>query len=327
MKNKKIIIAGGSGFIGQSLAEFFGSDNSIVILTRGLNKAVNNNFGNTILSDKVKDNVRFVQWDGKSAGAWCIELDGADLVINLTGKSVNCRYTAKNKQEIFDSRTDATKAIGQAVQQATKPPKLWINAASATIYRYATDRPQDEYTGEIKNDFSVQVCKLWEKTFFEQRTPFTRKVALRMAVTLGNGGVIIPYLNLCKFGLGGKQGSGNQMYSWVHAEDICRSIDFLFEHPAMEGAYNVSSPNPVTNKTFMQTLRKVTRTAFGLPAYKWMLKIGAFIIGTETELLLKSRWVVPTKLQEAGFVFKYPTLEGAFNNIINNLPRKKYHLF
>ena len=327
MKNKKIIIAGGTGFIGQSLAEYFGNDNQIVILTRGLAQTVNNNFGVTQLNDDAKKNVRLVQWNGKDAGPWCKEVDGADLVVNLTGKSVNCRYTNKNKQEIFDSRTDATKAIGQAIRQAIAPPALWVNAASATIYRHATDKPQDELTGEIKNDFSVQVCKRWEQTFFAEATPNNRKVALRMAVTLGNGGVIVPYLNLCKFGLGGHQGSGKQMYSWVHVEDICRAIEFMFNQPTMAGVYNVSSPNPITNKTFMQTLRNVTHHAIGLPAYAWMLKIGAALIGTETELLLKSRWVVPTKLQEAGFVFKYPNLDGAFKEIIAKLPRKKYHLF
>lgn len=327
MKNKKIIIAGGTGFIGQVLAEYFGRDNSIVMLTRGLQHSTNNNFGSNLISKETRQQVQFVRWNGKDAGEWCKQIDGADIVVNLAGKSVNCRYTKKNRKEIFDSRTNATKALGEAIHAATVPPKLWVNAASATIYRHAVDRPQDEYTGEIQNDFSVQVCKRWEEAFFEQRTPFTRKVALRMAVTLGNGGVIIPYLNLCKFALGGRQGSGKQMYSWVHAEDICRAIEFLYEHTDLEGAYNVCSPNPVTNDTFMQTLRKVTHHAIGLPAFTWMLKIGAALFGTETELLLKSRWVIPAKLQEAGFTFKYPSLEQTFTDIVSCLPRRKYHLF
>ncbi|HVX51190.1 MAG TPA: TIGR01777 family oxidoreductase [Chitinophagaceae bacterium] len=326
MTNKKIIIAGGTGFIGHALAAYFGGTNTIIILSRGGNHAHNNNFGNSPLAGR-SGNVHLVRWNGKDAGDWCKEIDGADVVINLTGKSVNCRYTAKNKREIFDSRTNSTKAIGNAIYNATVPPKLWLNAASATIYRNATDRPQDEYTGEIENDFSVQVCKLWEKTFFDQRTPFTRKVALRMAVTLGNGGVMVPYLNLCKFGLGGRQGSGKQMFSWVHAEDICRAVDFFFEHAELEGVYNVCSPNPVSNQIFMQTLRRVTGHFFGLPAFAWMLKIGAVLIGTETELLLKSRWVVPAKLTEAGFSFKYAKLDDAFTAIISQMPRKRYHLF
>jgi len=327
MKNKKIVIAGGTGFIGQALAEYFGRDNDIVILTRKLHNNANNTFGNNLLSSDAKQHITFVQWNGKDAGDWCSYIDGADLVINLAGKSVNCRYTKKNKQEIFDSRTNATRAIGEAIRASTVPPKLWLNAASATIYRNATDRPQDEYTGDIQSDFSVQVCKRWEESFFAQRTPFTRKVALRMAITLGRGGVIIPYLNLCKFTLGGRQGSGRQMFSWVHAEDVCRVTEFLFEHPAIEGVYNVCAPNPVTNSTFMQTLRKVTRHFIGLPAYTWMLKIGAAILGTETELILKSRWVLPTKLQEEGFAFKYTHVEDAFKEIISHLPRKAYHLF
>jgi len=327
MKNKKIVIAGGTGFIGQAITEYFGNDNIIVIVTRGLRHSVNNTFGYNVSDREIKKNLRIVNWDGKGQDIWCNEIDGADIIINLTGKSVNCRYTKKNKQEIFDSRTNAVKAIGAAIQHATVPPKLWINAASATIYRHATDRPQDEYSGEIENDFSVQVCKLWEKTLFEQRTPFTRKVALRMAITLGNGGVIIPYLNLCKFGLGGRQGGGKQMYSWVHAEDVCRAIEFLFEHTDLEGIYNVCSPSPVNNDTFMATLRKVTGNIIGLPAFTWMLKIGARLIGTETELLLKSRWVLPTKLIEAGFTFKYARLEDAFTSIVTKLPKRKYHLF
>ncbi len=327
MKNKKIIIAGGTGFIGQVLAEYFGRDNKIVILTRGLQHSVNNTFGSDLLTGEIKKNINLVQWNGKDAGNWCKEIDGADIVINLTGKSVNCRYSAKNKQEIFDSRTNAAKAIGEAIRAATVPPKLWLNAASATIYRHATDRPQDEYNGDIQDDFSVRVCKLWEETFFKQRTPFTRKIALRMAVTLGNGGVIIPYLNLCKFALGGRQGNGNQMYSWVHAEDICRVIEFMYNNTNLEGAYNVCAPNPVTNNIFMQTLRKVTGHTIGLPTFTWMLKIGGAVIGTESELLLKSRWVVPTKLLEAGFTFKYPLLKDAFADIISHIPRSKYRLF
>jgi len=327
MKNKKIVIAGGTGFIGNALTAYFGNDNEIVILTRNVNDG-NNNANRLFTIDKNhQHNVRLVQWNAKDSGEWCKEIDGCDLVINLTGKSVNCRYTEKNKQEIFDSRTNSTKAIGDAIKNAIVPPKLWINAASATIYPHATEKANDEYSTDFDNDFSVQVCKLWEKSFFDQRTAFSRKVALRMAVTLGDGGVMVPYLNLCKFALGGKQGNGKQMYSWVHAEDVCRAIDFIWQKTELEGAFNVSSPNPVNNETFMHTLRKVTGHAIGLPAYTWMLKTGAAVIGTETELLLKSRWVLPTKLQENGFTFKYPHLQKAFEDLVKKLPRRAYHLF
>jgi uncharacterized protein len=264
MKNKKIVIAGGTGFIGRSIAKYFADVNEIVILSRQAKRSTNNAFENFELTDELRKNVRLVQWNAKEVDEWAKEIDGCDLVINLAGKSVNCRYNKKNKKEIFDSRTNSTKAVGEAIRKCIYPPKLWINAASATIYRHATDRVQDELTGEMHNDFSVQVCKLWEQTFFKQRTPFTRK---------GAGGVMIPYFNLVKFGLGGRQGSGNQMYSWVHIEDVCRCVEFMFNHPDIEGVYNVCSPNPVTNNTFMKTLRKLTQCSIGLPAYEWMIQL------------------------------------------------------
>jgi len=326
MKNKKIIIAGGTGFIGQELCNFFGDENDIVILGRQLPQHASNAFGENNIKSLLLKKIRFVKWDGIHGGDWSKEIDGADLVINLTGKSVNCRYTAKNKQEIFDSRINATKAIGIAIQQAVHPPELWINAASATIYPHATDEPRDESFTDFQDDFSVQVCKLWENTFYEQRTPFTRKCALRMAVTLGAGGVMIPYFNLLKFALGGRQGSGKQKYSWVHITDTCRMIEWIASNQTLEGTYNCSSPAPVTNHNFMKTLRKVTGYKIGLPAYAWMLKIGAAIIGTETELILKSRWVLPTKIIATGFQFKYPLLTDAMQNIVSSTPRKKYHL-
>ena len=327
MKNKKIIIAGGTGFMGQEMIKYFGKENRIIILTRKIENTSNNrNRYNSLANDDLQ-NVQFIKWDGKTTGEWVKELENADLIINLAGRTVNCRYNEKNKKEIFDSRTNSVKAIGEAIRQCSSPPKLWINASSATIYRHAADKPQDEYSKEFHDGFSVQVCKLWEKTFFEQITLQTRKVALRMAITLGPGGVLIPYFNLLKFGLGGKQGSGKQMYSWVHIEDTCRMIEWITDNNTIEGVYNCSSPTPVTNKGFMQTLRKVTGVKFGLPAFDWMLRIGAMIIGTSTELILKSRWVLPTKILETGFRFKYPLLKDALTDIISKVPRKQYHLF
>jgi uncharacterized protein len=321
MNNYKIVIAGGSGFIGTGIADYFCADNQIVILTR--NGAANNNGGHHLQHP----NIQYVQWDAKTLGVWATHLDGADILINMTGKSVNCRYTKRNKAAIFSSRLDSTAILGQAVRQATRPPRLWINASSATIYRHATDRPQDELTGEIKDDFSVQVCKQWEQVFYEQRTPFTRKVALRMAIVLGPGGVMEPYCHLLKWSLGGQQGNGKQMYSWVHLTDLCRLVDWILEHEEIEGTYNCSSPKPVTNHAFMQTLRQVAGHKIGLPAPAWMLKMGAAVIGTETELLLKSRWVVPAKLLQAGFSFQFPVLKDAVTDIFSRLPRKKYDLF
>ncbi len=331
MINKKIILAGGTGFLGQEMTKYFGKENEIVILTRQVNEKTNRNNYDSLSKEDLK-NVQYIKWDGKTTGdpiaaGWIKELNDSDLIINLAGKSVNCRYTEKNKQEIFDSRTDSVKAIGEAINKCNRPPSLWINASSATIYRHAEDRPQDEYTGEFLNDFSVQVCKRWEKTFYDQQTPHTRKAALRMAVTLGPGGILIPFFNLLKFGLGGKQASGKQMFSWVHIEDTCRMIEWIWEHKQIEGTYNCSSPNPVTNEEFMRIFRKVTGHKIGLPAYKWMLQIGAPLIGTELELVLKSRWVIPSKILETGFQFNYPLIETALADIISKVPRKQYHLF
>ncbi len=323
---RKIIIAGGTGFIGEALAQHFAAKDEVIVLTRGRQHVQTNAYyKNEALRNN--SNIRFVLWNTLTKGSWAAELEAADIVINLCGKSVNCRYTKKNKEEIFSSRTQPTIILGEAIRECVVPPKLWVNASSATIYRHAPDRPQDEYNGEIENDFSVQVCKAWERSFFDVRTPFTRKVALRMAVTLGKGGVIVPYFNLLKFGLGGYQGNGKQMYSWIHIKDTCNIIEWIFDHKEMEGVYNCSSPNPVTNKTFMHTLQKITGQKFGLPAFEWMLKIGAAIIGTETELILKSRWVLPTKLLESGFRFEYDTIDKAFTEIVNGSDRKAYHLF
>jgi len=326
MKNKKIILAGGTGFMGLEMTKYFGKENEIVILTRLVNEKTNRNDYDSLSANDLK-NVSYIKWDGKTTGEWVKEMNEADLVINLAGKSVNCRYNEKNKNEIFDSRTDAVKAIGEAINKCDRPPSLWINASSATIYRHAMDRSQDEYTGEFHDDFSVQVCKRWEKTFYDQQAPQTRKVALRMAITLGPGGILIPYFNLLKFGLGGKQASGKQMYSWVHIEDTCRMVEWIYDHKEMSGTYNSSSPNPVTNEEFMRIFRKVTGHVIGLPAYKWVLQIGAPLIGTELELVLKSRWVLPTRILETGFQFKHPLLEKALFDIISKVPRKQYHLF
>lgn len=327
MKDKKIIIAGGSGFIGQEMTRYFGRDNEVIILSRQVQSVKNNRNRYSSLRAEDLRRVRVVQWDGVRVEKWVSELENADLIINLAGKTVNCRYTEKNKQEIFNSRILAVEAIGAAIRQCNVAPKLWINASSATIYRHAVDRPQDEYTGEFHDDFSVQVCKRWEKSFNDQSTPGTRKVALRMAITLGPGGVLIPYFNLLKVGLGGKQGSGEQMYSWVHIEDTCRMIDWICQHDNLTGVFNCCSPHPVTNREFMYLLRKATGHHFGLPAFSWMLKLGAALIGTESELVLKSRWVLPTRILETGFQFKYPFLKDVFADIISKVPVKQYHLF
>lgn len=363
MKNKRIIIAGGTGFIGYGVTKYFGKENDIVILTRGVHDQKNIRYNNKDTQPTGGYRVKYCQWNGKGIGDWAAQLEGADLVLNLAGKSVNCRYHQKQMTAVLESRTNATHVIGEAIRSCTHPPKLWINAASATIYKH-TNKPQDEFAGEIsewkrdnmprsmldkiryrKNklvtalaqgkhsdgyreldlDFSVRVCKAWEESFFSQRTPFTRKIALRTAITLGEGGVITPYLNLCKFALGGKHGKGSQMFSWVHIEDVCRMIDWLFEKKDAEGIYNCVAPHAVTNKTFMETLRKATGHKIGLPAPAWMLELGAWLIGTETELMLKSRWVTPKRALSEGFQFKYQRLQEALQQIVSVLPRKAYN--
>ena len=289
----KIIIAGGNGFIGNVLKEYFKTRTvEVIILARS--------------APKIEGNVTYLQWDGKTLDAWKAQLEGAEMLINLTGKSVNCRYTEKNKKEIVDSRTYSTQVLGEAVKQLKNPPAVWFNAASATIYRHAEDRPNDEYNGEIKNDFSVQVCKRWEEAFNEIKLSDTRKITLRMAIVMGAKDGAFPRLkNLVRSGLGGKQGNGNQYFSWIHEEDLIAILEFLYQHSELEGVFNISSPGPIKNKEMMQAYRELLKPLVAMPAPLWLLKLGALVIGTEPELLLKSRWVLPKRLEEAGFKFKF----------------------
>jgi uncharacterized protein len=293
---KKIVIAGGTGFTGQYLnKKFTAAGYEVSIISR---------------------NKSHVNWDNASL---IIEaLENTDMLINLAGKSVDCRYNEKNKKEIYDSRIDTTKILGEAIVNCKHPPPLWINSSTATIYRHAQDRPMTESTGEIGSGFSVNVATNWEKTFFDFKLPQTRQVALRMAIVLGNtGGVIKPLKNLLRLGLGGKQGNGKQMFSWLHIEDLFRIITFVQQHTELSGVLNTAAPNPVSNKTLMQLLRKNMGIAFGLPTPVWLLKMGAVIIKTETELILKSRWVIPERLSAAGFQFQYPEMDMALKNILS----------
>ncbi len=300
---KKIVIAGGTGFLGKSIVDYYSSKEvQFVILTRGKSYTDNK--------------VKYITWDGKTPGAWATELEDADVLINLNGKSVDCRYTEKNKQLIYATRLDATAALGEAMQKSKHPPKLWINSGSATIYRHSLDKDMDEYTGEAGNGFSVDVCEKWESMFNSFATPQTRKVIIRTGIVLGReGGALQPLKRLVRFGLGGKQGTGNQYFSWLHENDFTSIIDFIITHKEMNGAYNLTAPNPVPNHHFMKALRYVQAAPFGIPAPVWLLKIGAVMIQTETELILKSRRVVPRKLLEAGYQFQYATIEKALLNL------------
>ena len=292
---KKIIIAGGSGFIGTYLTQKFKSlGYEVIIFSR---QASHVNWNNTT---------------GMIAA-----LENAEMLINLAGKSVDCRYTKNNKQQILSSRIETTNALGEAITQCKNPPVIWINASTATIYRHAEDRPMTESDGEIGKGFSVDVATNWEKAFFHFKLRETRQIALRIAIVLGkDGGVIRPFKNLVRFGLGGKQGNGKQMFSWIHVEDVFNIILFLQQHPNLSGVFNVAAPNPVSNKILMQAFRKTMSVKFGLPSPKWLLTIGAMIIKTETELILKSRWVIPKKLMLAGYYFTFKTIDEALKNIL-----------
>ena len=312
MKDKKIVIAGGTGFIGMAMASRLAKDNKVIVLTRNVAAKTDNSYG----KQNSLNNVEMVQWDGKTIGLWVATLEGCDLLINLAGRTVNCRYTDRNKEEIMNSRVDATKVLGEAIQMLKQPPSLWINGASATIYRHAEDMPQDEYTGQIQNDFSVRVCKAWEAAFYSPALTATRRVGLRIAIVLGHGGALVPYAMLARLGLGGRQGSGRQMFSWIHIEDLLRIMEWLYDHKEQEGTYNAAAPGPLPNAQFMGLLRRQYHMPVGIPAPSWLLKVAATLIGTETELLLKSRWVLPTRLLKEGFKFQFDHMEEALNNLV-----------
>jgi hypothetical protein len=264
-------------------------------------------------------------WDGKSLGEWAKLVDGADVVVNLAGRSVNCRYHARNRRLILESRVNSTRVLGEAIAQCAQPPRVWLNASTATIYKHSIDRPMDEATGEIgatpeANDaFSVEVARAWEQALNQARTPDTRKVALRTAMVLGNGrNSVLPVLRLfARFGLGGKMASGRQFVSWIHEVDFCRAIEWLIAREDFIGPVNLAAPNPVPNREMMECVREVCRAPFGLPATRWMLELGAFFLRTETELIIKSRRVVPTRLMAAGFQFRFPHLREALVDLTN----------
>jgi uncharacterized protein len=308
----RIVLPGGSGQVGALLARHFQSQgHDVVVLTRRPEPSP----------------WKTVQWDAASIGPWTSEIDGADLVINLTGRSVNCRYTPDNRRAIMESRTKSTRVIGEAIRRSAHPPKIWMNASTATIYRHALDRPMDEATGEIGGQehnapstwrFSIEVAKSWEEAFFSSAAPGTRQIALRSAMVMSpdRGGVFDTLLTLVRFGLGGASGSGQQFVSWIHDRDFLRSIDHLVAHENLDGTINLASPNPVPNREFMAALRTAWGARIGLPAAQWMLEIGAVFIRTETELILKSRRVVPGRLLAGGFRFEFPDWPAAARDLV-----------
>ncbi|PWD49931.1 NAD-dependent epimerase [Serinibacter arcticus] len=312
----RVVIGGASGFIGQHLVRRYRRAGREVV-TVGRSGAD-------------------VSWDDDAGIARAV--DGAAIVVGLAGKSVGCRYNAANRAEIFRSRLETTAALSRAIAAAAVPPPVWVNSSTATIYRHAEDRPQTESDGELGEGFSVAVAKAWEEALDADDLPGTRRVALRAAIVLGRGGALGPIRGLARTGLGGSNWDGRwpitrarraagtahefrarrgtQRFSWIHVEDLARVIDLIETTPSLEGPVNASTPNPEDNRTFMALVRRSLGVRIGPPLPRWVLEIGAMMIRTETELVLKSRWVLPEKLVAAGFTFDHPTLEGALRDVL-----------
>lgn len=298
----KIVIPGGTGQVGTLLARAFHAKGwDVVVLGR----------------HPVKVPWRFVPWDARTLGAWTAELEAADAVINLAGRSVNCRYTPKNRRLIKESRVEATRIVGEAIRKATKPPPVWLQAGTATIYAHRYDAPNDERSGILGGTepdvpetwrFSIDVAMAWEQAAFQAAPPWTRLVILRSAMVMSpdRGGVFDTLLRLVRFGFGGRHGDGRQYVSWIHETDFIRAIAWLLEHEEVRGAVNLCAPNPLPNAAFMAALREAWGIPFGLPSTEGMLECGAFFLRTETELILKSRRVIPGLLTQQGFEFQFP---------------------
>lgn len=301
MATSKIVIPGGTGQVGAVLVRALRARGcEVVVLSRG-----------------GTSEARVVPWDGNTLGAWASEIDGADAVINLAGRSVDCRYTAANLKAMMDSRVDSTRAVGLAIAQAKRPPRVWLQMSTATIYAHRFDAPNDEASGQIGGrepdapaywKRSIEIAEAWERTLAQARTPQTRKVALRTAMVMSpsRGGIFDVLSRLTRCGLGGTIADGRQFVSFIHDQDFVRAIDHLMTHEDLEGAVNLAAPEPLPQRDFMAALRAAWGIRLGLPATKWMAELGAFCLRTDTELLLKSRRVYPKRLLDAGFTFDFP---------------------
>lgn len=313
----RIVIPGGSGHVGHLLAQHFQErGHNVTVLTRGPFTAP----------------WHTVHWDGEHLGDWVDHLEHADVCINLAGRSVNCRYTPENREAIYRSRIGTTRLLGSVIASLADPPKVWFNASTATIYRHALDREMDEYTGEIGGrkrisadarkpdpwDFSARVALDWEAAFFSAFTPNTRKVAMRSAVVMSPtpGGPFALLLTLVRLSLGGTQGNGRQFVSWIHALDFARAVEFLIAREDMDGVVNLSAPHPLPNRDFMAFLREAYGMPNGIPAPRPLLELAALVLRTETELVLKSRRVVPRRLLDAGFEFEFPEWPQAAEDLV-----------
>jgi Predicted nucleoside-diphosphate sugar epimerase len=325
--SRRVVIAGASGFMGAHFVEYFRESGAEV----------------ATIGRSATRSGQAARW-GQTAAITDL-LEGADLLVNLAGKSVNCRYNESNRAEILRSRVDTTAELAEAIRACDVPPTLWVNSSTATIYRHAEDRPMGESDGELGEGFSVEVARAWESAFFAGELPGTRRVALRSAIVLGRGGALTPMLRLARLGLGGPQFDGHwiptrarlaagtfhrfrarggrQKFSWIHIDDVLGIIEFLQDRGDLDGVFNAAAPNPTDNRTLMRSIRTVLGIPAGLPAFRWMTELGAIGIRTETELILKSRWVVPERLSAAGFSFEYPDLEQALRQIAGS--HKSWH--
>jgi uncharacterized protein len=307
----KMVIPGGTGQVGTILARAFQErGHEVIVLSRRPGAAP----------------WREVAWDARTLGEWAAEVDGSDVVINLAGRSVNCRYTPDNCRLIKESRVDSTRAVGEAIAQAAHPPRAWLQAGTATIYAHRFDAPNDEATGLIGGSepdvpdtwrFSIEVATAWERAMDECDLPRTRKVVLRSAMVMSpdRGGVFDTLLRLVRFGLGGRAGDGRQYVSWIHDADFVRAVFWLIDHQEMAGPVNLAAPGPLPYSAFLRALRQAWGMPIGLPATRWMLEIGTQLLGTESELVLKSRRVVPGRLLQAGFAFHFPDWPEAARDI------------
>lgn len=304
----KIVIPGGTGQVGALCAKrWIAAGHEVVVLSRG-----------------GASEARVVRWDGKTLDdAWAREIDGADVVLNLAGRSVSCRYTAENLAEMMNSRVDSTRVVGEAIAGAKAPPRVWLQMSTATIYAHRFDAPNDELTGVIGGaepdappywKGSIDIAVAWERALDEALTPATRKVALRAAMVMSEPGAkattdnIFSVLSqLTRAGLGGAIAGGKQYVSWIHGDDFVRACDFIVAREDLSGAINLAAPGPLPQAAFMLALREAWGVRVGLPATGWMVSIGAFAMGTDPELAMKSRWVIPGRLTAAGFTFEHPT--------------------
>jgi len=314
----KFVLPGGSGQVGTVLARALDRDgHDVVVLSRN---------GTTSGSS------RAVVWDARTLGPWAEEIDGADVVVNLAGRSVNCRYTPANRRAIMDSRVDSTRVIGEAIANAARPPRVWLQSSTATIYAHRLDAPNDERTGILGGEepgapetwrFSIDVARAWERTLDEAQTPNTRKVAMRSAMVMSPdpGGIFDTLLTLARRGLGGTAASGRQYISWIHHHDFTRALLRLVELDDLHGPVNLAAPNPLSNTDFMRGLRQACGIRVGLPATKLMLEAGALLMRTESELVLKSRRVTPGVLLDHGFQFDYPHWPAAARQLYEDRPR------